>query len=43
MLTIVCSVITGLICYYVGYMLGTEREHDRLCTQIMREKREDER
>ena len=41
MLTIACSLVIGLIAYYVGYMTGTEREHDRLCEQWMRERRED--
>ena len=41
MLTVACSIVIGLVAYYVGYMTGTEREHDRLCTQFMREKRED--
>lgn len=40
-LTLACSLIIGLVAYYIGYMTGTEREHDRLCTQFMREKRED--
>jgi hypothetical protein len=40
-ITSVCSLIIGLVAYYIGYMTGTEREHDRLCTQFMREKRED--
>ena len=42
-LTLGCSLVIGLIAYYIGYMTGTEREHDRLCTQFMREKREDDR
>ena len=35
------AVLFGMAGYYVGYMTGTEKEHDRLCTQFMREKRED--
>ena len=40
-ITSICSLIIGLIAYYMGYMTGAEREHDRLCTQFMRERRED--
>lgn len=40
-ITSICSLIIGLIAYYVGYMTGAEREHDRLCEQFMRERRED--
>lgn len=40
-LTLGFSLGTGLIAYYIGYMTGTEREHDRLCEQWLREKRED--
>lgn len=40
-ITSICSLIIGLVAYYIGCMTGAEREHDRLCTQFMREKRED--
>ena len=40
-LTLGCSLVIGLIAYYIGYMTGTEREHGRLCEQWMRERRED--
>lgn len=39
----VISVIVGTVCYYMGYTTGTEREHDRLFEQWLREKREDSR
>ena len=42
-LTLGCSLVIGLIAYYIGYMTGTEREHDRLCEQFMREQREDKK
>lgn len=40
-LTIVCSLVIGLIAYYLGYTTGSEREHNRLCEQWMKERRED--
>ena len=42
-LTLGFSLVIGLIAYYVGYMTGAEREHDRLCEQWLREKREDKK
>ena len=43
MFMLMCFLVipVGLGAYYIGYTTGTEREHDRLCTQFMREKRED--
>lgn len=41
LITMICSIIVGIVCYYIGYMTGTEKEHDRLCTQWMREHKED--
>jgi hypothetical protein len=40
-ITSICSIVIGLVAYYMGYMTGAEREHDRLCEQWMRERRED--
>ena len=37
----ITAVPFGMAGYYIGYMTGTEREHDRLYTQFMRERRED--
>ena len=36
---IVCFLVipVGLGAYYVGYMTGTEREHDRIYTKFTRE------
>lgn len=42
-LTIICLLVIGMIAYYMGYMEGTEREHDRLCEQWMKERREDKK
>lgn len=40
-IVLVCSSIIGTVAYYIGYMTGVEREHDRLCEQWMKENRED--
>lgn len=41
LILIVCSIIIGLVSFYFGYMLGTEREYDRLCSKWMRGNLED--
>ena len=43
LLTLSCTIVVGSVCYYIGYMSGTEKEHDRLCEQWMKENREDNR
>ena len=45
MFMLMCFLVipVGLGAYYIGYTTGTEREHDRLCEQWLREKREDKK
>ena len=40
-LTLGCSLVIGLVAYYMGYMTGAEREHIRMMERIERERRED--
>ena len=37
----ITAILFGMAGYYIGYMTGTEKEHNRLCEQWMRERRED--
>lgn len=40
-ITSICSLIIGLVAYYMGYMTGAEREHIRMIERVERERRED--